>query len=215
MSAKRTIKKFRSIKKLLIALRDAIKAHRFLFVNVKIFHQDISENNIIITNPETADGFSGMLIDFDLAIVNGKRTNEQHMTDTMKFMTIDVFCGVEHIYKHDLESFFYVLLWICVRRARKMKFHCKCKNRPTNNVLRNWYENTNKKIAEMKQNFMHADEFDDILMKFAPSFDCIKSLCENLRNIFFFLLKLEGWIFEFQLIQKFCTNLSSKSSRMQ
>jgi serine/threonine protein kinase len=73
----------------------------------KILHRDISENNIIITNPETAGGFTGMLIDLDLAIVSSERTGGRHMTGTMEFMAIDVLRGVEHTYRHDLESFFY------------------------------------------------------------------------------------------------------------
>jgi hypothetical protein len=57
---------------MLIALCDAVKAHRSLFVKAKILHRDISENNIIITDPKTADGCTGMLIDLDLAIVGAK-----------------------------------------------------------------------------------------------------------------------------------------------
>ena len=122
--------------------------------------------------------------------VDGERTSERHMIDIMEFMAIDVLRGVEHIYKHDLESFFYVLLWICARRAWKIEFHCKRKDRPTNSVLRNWYEDTNKKVAKMKQNFMHVDGFDDILMKFASVFDCTKPLCKDLRNILFLFTEI-------------------------
>ena len=50
-----------------MALRDATKAHRSLYLDGNIPHRDISENNIIITDPENADGNSGMLIDLDLA----------------------------------------------------------------------------------------------------------------------------------------------------
>ncbi|ODH46857.1 hypothetical protein GX48_07061 [Paracoccidioides brasiliensis] len=35
------------------------------------------------------------------------------MTDAMKFMTIEILLNVDHTYQHDLESFFYVLLWQC------------------------------------------------------------------------------------------------------
>jgi hypothetical protein len=77
----RTIKEFRSVKKLLIALHDAIKAHQSLLDKVKILHRDISENKIIITDLETADGFSDMLIDLDLVKFNDERTTERRMTD--------------------------------------------------------------------------------------------------------------------------------------
>lgn len=60
--------------------------HRSLFEKVKILHRDILENNIIITDPEMADDFTGMLIDLDLAIDDGKRTGARQMTGTMEFM---------------------------------------------------------------------------------------------------------------------------------
>jgi Fungal protein kinase len=81
-----------------------------LLNKAKILYRDISENNIIITNSKLAGGFIDMLIDLDLAIVDGKRTDGRYMTDIIEFMAIDVLRGVEHIYRHDLKSFFYVLL---------------------------------------------------------------------------------------------------------
>ena len=36
---------------------------------------------------------------------------------------------------------------------------------------------------------MYADGFKEILDKFVPTFDCIKSLCRKLRSIIFPLLK--------------------------
>ena len=105
------------MKKLLTALRNATKAHQSLFKKAGILYRDISENNIIITNHKITNGFTGMLINLDLAIVNGKRTGGRDMTGTMEFTAVDMLCGVEHTYKHILESFFYILLWMCAHRA--------------------------------------------------------------------------------------------------
>jgi serine/threonine protein kinase len=66
-----------------------------LLNKAKILHRDISENNIITTNPKMAGGFTAMLIDLDLAIADGERTGGRHMTSTMEFMAIDVLQGVE------------------------------------------------------------------------------------------------------------------------
>jgi len=63
----RAIRDFRSIRELLEALHDAIKAHRSLYMNGMILHRDVSKNNIIITDSKGANGFKGMLIDEDLA----------------------------------------------------------------------------------------------------------------------------------------------------
>lgn len=183
--AGRTIKEFRSVKELLTALRDATKAHRSLFEKAGILHRDISENNIIITDPKTTNGFTGMLIDLDLAIVNGERTGGRHMTGTMEFMAVDVLRGVEHTYRHDLESFFYILLWMCARRAWSREFQCSTRDWPRRNILGKWYGSNAADVADAKRGHMHADGFDDILMEFAPAFDCTKPLCRELRNILF------------------------------
>lgn len=109
--ADRAIQDFRSISELLKALHDAIKAHRSLYRDGKILHRDISENNIIITDSKETDGFTGMLIDEDLAKEIGSgRSGARHQTGTMKFLTIQVLQRAAHTYRHDLESFFYVLL---------------------------------------------------------------------------------------------------------
>lgn len=67
--AGRVISDFRTVKELLESMRDAIKAHQSLYTAGNNPHRDISSNNIIITEPKTADGFHGMLIDLDLAKV--------------------------------------------------------------------------------------------------------------------------------------------------
>lgn len=99
---------FRTIEELLTALRDSIKAHSSLYFKGKIPHRDISENKIIITDPKKANGFTGMLIDVDLAKeVGSGRTGARHQTGTMEFiMSIQVLRRVAHTYRHDLESFF-------------------------------------------------------------------------------------------------------------
>lgn len=59
-------------------MRDAIKAHQSLYTTGNILHRDISSNNIIITGPEVADGFKGMLIDLDLAKENNSGPSGAH-----------------------------------------------------------------------------------------------------------------------------------------
>lgn len=76
-----------------------------------------------------------MPIDLDLAILDGERTGGRHMTGTMDFMAIDVLHGAEHTYRHDLESFFYVPLWMCARRAWERGFQCCTKDRPRRNIF--------------------------------------------------------------------------------
>ena len=183
-----------AIEELLTALRDAIKAHRSLYLKGNILHRDISENNIIVTNPKETGGFAGMLIDLDLAKVLGSGpSGARHRTGTMEFMPIEVLLGIDHTYRHDLESFFYVLIWLCARRG--WKFCGNPKGRPKESVLTKWYSGSFKDIARSKLGDMHVDGFDDILDEFPTSFDCVKPLCRKIRGILFPLLE-DGALFK-------------------
>jgi len=166
-----------------MALRDAIKAHRSLYLNGNILHRDISENNIIITDPENADGNSGMLIDLDLAKEIGTRSGARHQTGTMEFMAIEVLLNVDHTYRHDLESFFYVLIWLCGRRSWESPRYTK--GPPAVSLLSKWYSGSYKEIASAKAGNMDAGMFNLILEEFPPDFDCVKPLCRELRGILF------------------------------
>jgi serine/threonine protein kinase len=175
---------------LLSALRDATKAHRSLYVTGGILHRDISENNIIITDPKNADGFWGMLIDLDLAkIVGAMPSGARHRTGTMEFMPIRVLRKLGHDYRDDGESILYVLLWMCARRAWEREFRCKLRNQPKESMLSNWYTGSYKRIAQSKEHAMSINGFDELLEEFPQAFDCVKPLCRKLRGILFPLLE--------------------------
>lgn len=91
-----------------------------------MLHRDISENNITITDLREADGFTDMLMDEDLAKeTESGRSVARHRTRTMGLMAIEALPRIAHTYWHNLESFFYVLLWICVRRTWESGFRCR------------------------------------------------------------------------------------------
>jgi len=188
--AGRALRDFRSIPELLKALRDAVKAHKSLYMEGKILHRDISENNIIITDPKEANGFRDMLIDAEYGKENGSgRSGARQQTGTMEFMAIQVLQRVAHTYRHDLESFFYVLLWTCARRAWEREFLCSAVDRPKRNILSKWYTSSYDDIADAKRGYMHVDGFEDILNAYPLAFGCVKPLCKEVRGILFPLLK--------------------------
>jgi hypothetical protein len=56
------------------------------------------------------------LIDLDLAKeLDSVPSGASHRTGTIQFMAIEVLQGKGHTYRHDLESFFYVFIWMCIR----------------------------------------------------------------------------------------------------
>ena len=184
--AGRALRDFRTIEELLTALRDLIKAHSSLYFKGRILHRDISVSNIIITDPIKANGFSSMLIDLDLAKEIGTAgTGARHQTGTVQFMAIQVLRKVAHTYRHDLESFFYMLLWICARRVWEKEFCCKLKDRPEIDHLRVWYLGSFNVIADNKDYRMGGNAFKKLLKEFPPVLDCIKPLCEEIWQIVF------------------------------
>ncbi|KAH6701368.1 hypothetical protein BKA61DRAFT_495533, partial [Leptodontidium sp. MPI-SDFR-AT-0119] len=113
---RRSPHEYQSIRELLEALRHTTRGHRLLLEDGKILHRDISENNIIITKVLTKNGPKGRLINLDLAKeLDSMPSRARYRTGTMQFMAIEVLDGKGHIYRHDLESFFYVFVWMCIR----------------------------------------------------------------------------------------------------
>ncbi|KAI2622580.1 serine/threonine-protein kinase Sgk2 [Hypoxylon sp. NC1633] len=183
--AGRVISDFRTIEELLEAMRDAIKAHQSLYDKGNILHRDISSNNIIITKPELADGFKGMLIDLDLAKVRDSGpSGARHQTGTMQFMAVEVLRKVDHTYRHDLESFFYVLLWMCARQSWSNGF-TREEKAPKESLFRKWEIGTFQDIAQMKIGNMTVNGLEGIMGEFPEPLDIVKPLCLKLRSILF------------------------------
>ncbi|KAA8899280.1 hypothetical protein FN846DRAFT_960639 [Sphaerosporella brunnea] len=109
----RAIDTFTTITELLEAMRDAIRGHRTLYNTHRILHRDVSLFNILIDDDPSRPG-KGLLIDLDLAIRRERigTTGASHRTGTQDFMAPGLLSDQPHSFRHDLESFFYVLLWI-------------------------------------------------------------------------------------------------------
>lgn len=193
--AGRVISDFRTVKELLGAIRDAIKAHQSLYETGNILHRDISSNNIIITKPDTADGFNGMLIDLDLAkIRDSGPSGARHQTGTIQFMAVEVLRRADHTYRHDLESFFYVLLWMCARQSWSNGF-ARGEKPPKDSILRRWEIGSFKDIARTKAGDMTVDGLEGIMTEFPGMFNHIQPLCLQIRKILFPLDKDERMSF--------------------
>ncbi|KAK3371853.1 serine/threonine-protein kinase Sgk2 [Lasiosphaeria ovina] len=194
--AGRVISEFNTVRELLESMRDAIKAHQSLYITGNILHRDISSNNIIITKPATADGFKGMLIDLDLAKVRDSGpSGARHQTGTMQFMAIEVLRKTDHTYRHDLESFFYVLLWMCARQSWSNGFSGKNEKAPKDSLLRKWEIGSFKGIADSKEGHMTINGLERIMDEFPQSLDIVKLLCLRIRKVLFPLDKDERMMF--------------------
>ncbi|RWA03782.1 hypothetical protein EKO27_g11323 [Xylaria grammica] len=103
---------------LLGALEGCIEGHESLR-KAGLLHRDISINNLMINEEKKEDNpsWASFLIDLDLAIKEQREgvSGAKGKTGTRAFMAIGALLGEQqHSFMHDLESFFWVLFWICV-----------------------------------------------------------------------------------------------------
>jgi hypothetical protein len=155
----KSLYEFSSFTELLSALRDAIIGHKRLYHTYHILHRDVSINNIVISPPGHTS--AGVLIDLDLAIDINRLTKSgaSHRTGTQDFMAVGVLEGEPHRARHDLESFFFVLLWVA-------SFYDASANRrfdvsgtvfnACNNVVGGDYE----QVSMMKRSYVASDMFE-------------------------------------------------------
>jgi hypothetical protein len=110
--------KFRTYTNLLRALSAAIMGQLYMWKNHNVLHQDVSYGKILLLPAP----HYGVLIDFDLAIKLDRTTHASgHRTGTFDFIAADILSGKVKVHnpRHDIESFFYVLLWLCTEWRRE------------------------------------------------------------------------------------------------
>lgn len=101
---------------LLTALVGCIEGYESLHKRAGMVQCDVSIGNLMMNEEDGNPSWRSFLIDLDLAIkeqrqrFSGARSN----AGTRAFMAIGVLYGEKHSFRHDLESFFWVLFWICI-----------------------------------------------------------------------------------------------------
>ncbi|KAM4067491.1 kinase [Hirsutella rhossiliensis] len=108
----------------------------------------------------------------------------RHQTGTVQFMAVEVLRKTDHTYRHDLESFFYVLLWMCARYSWSNGFGGGEKP-PKESDLRNWQIGSFRDIAKAKEGDMTMNGLERIMGEFPERLDVVKPLCLRIRSIMF------------------------------
>ena len=142
-------------------------------------HRDISIGNIMLEEDES-DGF---LIDLDLAVeVNRQKlSGAPEKTGTKVFMAIGVLDGDPHSFMHDLESFFWVLFWICI--------HYTGPGGERYNVeyLDDWNYEPVEKLVKLKRDTVSEEEiFNKTIDKYSTAYckDLVPCVGELRRIVF-------------------------------
>ncbi|KAH9861098.1 hypothetical protein IAQ61_010834 [Plenodomus lingam] len=166
--------------KLLAALEACIEGYESLHTRDGRLQGDISPNNLRINEDERNPSWPAFIIDLDLAIKEQreKASGARSKTGTRAFMAIGVLLDDEnHSFMHDLESFFWVLFWICIhydgpgKDIGPTEFEC-------------WNYEGNRKLAELKKGLI-SDEKDflqTIETKFTSHYKSLVPCANRLRR---------------------------------
>ncbi|KAL2813163.1 hypothetical protein BJX63DRAFT_443206 [Aspergillus granulosus] len=108
------IYKARSPLSMLSAIESCLEGYKSLHEKVGLLQGDISTGNLMLGDGDHS--WPGFLVDLDLAIkvTRDGSSGAQAKGGTRAFMAIGLLRGETHTFMHDLESFFWVIFWICI-----------------------------------------------------------------------------------------------------
>jgi Fungal protein kinase len=127
--------------------------------------------------------WQSFLIDLDLAIKEDrdKSSGAPSKTGTRAFMAIGALYGEKHTFTHDLESFFWVLFWICI--------HYNGPNKGSQIVpkFEKWNYIDTEELAEIKKGIVvnEADFIKETTEKFTPYYQPLIPWVNRLRRVVF------------------------------
>ncbi|MCJ1359879.1 MAG: hypothetical protein MMC33_009882 [Icmadophila ericetorum] len=100
---------------ILAAPEGCIEGYESLHTRTGMLQSDISIGNLMMKEDDNNPSWRSFLIDLDLAVKEQRESSGARVkTGTRAFMAIGVLYGERHSFMHDLESFFWVLFWICI-----------------------------------------------------------------------------------------------------
>lgn len=182
----RPIRQFATIPELLEVLRDLVRALQSLYINTRILHRDVAIKNLIITPQHSADGPKGVLIDFNAALDLDNARPVEPMVGSDGFMAIGILFGQRHTYRHDLESLFYVFLWIAIANER---LHDEANDilnvLPKTSRLWNWCSMDFGGVGKFKAADMSPQGFEKMLDEFSNEFKPLQGLAQELHALVF------------------------------
>ncbi|KAF8648188.1 hypothetical protein AX16_006327 [Volvariella volvacea WC 439] len=110
----RFIEHFKSRRELLCSFRDAVAGHRNLW-RAGILHRNVNPSTIVYGTESHKPGNRGILVDLDKAMwINQPKPFSKALNRRVEFISLNVLRSGRHSYLDDLQSFFYVLSWICI-----------------------------------------------------------------------------------------------------
>ncbi|TFY56161.1 hypothetical protein EVG20_g9035 [Dentipellis fragilis] len=146
--------------------------HHVVKFKAGVLHRDLSTGNLMF-NRDKRDQAYGILNDWDLCEEvdtdpKNHTATSRHRTGTLPFMAMELLSDKPpiHRYRHDLESFFWILIWAVYH------FELNGKERRPNDLVNSWMQGTWKEMALAKRDFLAGgDEIvSDLLSKTTLAF---------------------------------------------
>lgn len=152
-----------------------------LHTKTGIMQGDISTGNLLVNEEGNSRSWPAFLIDLDFAIEehHAQPAGAKGRTGTRPFMAIGLLLGEKHSFMHDLESFFWVIFWVCIHNDGP----------DTNRVVRE-YEKWNfmsmKELALIKKGIVDDErDFLSLTDSFTHFYQPLKPWVNRLRKIVF------------------------------
>ena len=172
-----------TVREFVRGIRDAIVGHRNLH-GIGIVHGDISAGNIILTRPDEKGITKGTLIDLDMAsfrMDENEKDQPKAITGTTRYMALELLRAIslrklslKQTYRHDLESFFYVLIVGCMSYGLEK----------LPELLKTWSSDSH--TCFLSKEAAITKTFETMIIDgFLPSFEVTMELARTLHEILF------------------------------
>ncbi|KAG7440619.1 uncharacterized protein BT62DRAFT_997656 [Guyanagaster necrorhizus] len=174
---------------------DILQIHKWLYDHPGILHHDISPGSIMWRRT-VDDHLRGVLNDFDLSAYRHETgPSSRQRTGTLPYMAYELLISDEnghppkHLYRHDVESIFYVILLLCCRYEVVAKQHLD--GRPilertkVHSPFKSWYKLDRDGLKKKGYFLIAANSFLPIVNRsftdFQPwgwvTYSCIVKIC--------------------------------------
>ncbi|KAF5381167.1 hypothetical protein D9757_009422 [Collybiopsis confluens] len=136
---------------------DILQIHRWLYEQPKILHRDLSMANIMFRRE--GDQVYGVLNDFDLSSLltrMDKSPTLKHRTGTKPFMAhnlLNTEWDKGHLYRHDLESLFYIILIVSCHYSGPT-------TRAYSLPYKAWFDGVDQVISASKIEFLQSESME-------------------------------------------------------
>ncbi|KAJ3860477.1 protein kinase [Lentinula novae-zelandiae] len=128
---------------------DVLQIHQWLYECGGILHRDLSSGNIMFRRKDGK--IYGVLNDFDLSSRVEDVDNGDIRTGTRPFMSLDLLNSYwegGHLYRHDLESLFYIILCLACR------YEAPGVPAPEPRAYSKWFSGSDQHILDNKNTFL-------------------------------------------------------------